>query len=442
MPDKSCLQCISEINRCFVFKMKCENSNRTLRQLLPEAVAEPLDFAQQKAVLSSVAVQTDDKVYVSVYAQTVKEENISLCHSSTQTIQEHKPSRAVSHKEIQTEYEYAILNDPQLEKYIDDSVTENIIIYEQVETPLRKRKKSSQTSPALRHETKKLCKETKKTMDLLPIHAAPEAHNYILVEDTNMDSDETEILIQRHVEKEKESVEYHRFEFYEESEDADDAQDNEQKTFIFENNEYIYNENYKSDNDSSEPITKSSKEQPTNSSENCRRITRASSKPKRQYKCTHCIMTFVSIKVLKRHLSKIHDIKDTEIIVDYVPATETDENSTNPEEPSSSDNVTKMLNSNKELNIDNVAKPQLMPRERVTSSVNEEMLTNAKYFCEHCQAGFAQRKTLTYHMKHKICMSNNFQVCFDNKLTYLFGNMIFIVFSAINVNVFLYRKKT
>lgn len=404
MPDKSCLQCISEINRCFVFKMKCENSNRTLRQLLPEAVVEPLDCVQQKPISTSVAVQTDKKVYISSFVQTIKKEIPSLCHSSVQTIQERKP--LLCHKDIQTESEYGILNDSQLEKYIEDTVSDNIIIYENVETAIKKRKKPSQNSPENRRVTKKLCEGNQKSVD-----TPQEAHSYILVEDTNMDSDEAEILIQRHIEKEKES-EYPRFELYEETEEVDEAEDTEPKTLTFENSEYIYNENYKSDNDSSETIIKSSKEQPSNSTENCRRTTRVSNKPKGQYKCTHCIMTFVSIKVLKRHLAKIHDVKDTEIIVDYVPAIETDENSTNLEEPSSSDNVSKILSSNRELNLDNVPKPHLMPRERVTSSVNEEMLTNAKYFCEYCQAGFAQRKTLTYHMKHKICMGNNFQVSF------------------------------
>lgn len=34
MPEKVCLTCISEINRCYSFKIKCDNSENTLRQLL------------------------------------------------------------------------------------------------------------------------------------------------------------------------------------------------------------------------------------------------------------------------------------------------------------------------------------------------------------------------------------------------------------------------
>ncbi|XP_022210765.2 zinc finger protein 629 [Drosophila obscura] len=59
LPKQVCLGCLSEINHCYTFKIKCENSSRTLRQLLPNALPEEPEFAAKPAVpTAEKAVQT------------------------------------------------------------------------------------------------------------------------------------------------------------------------------------------------------------------------------------------------------------------------------------------------------------------------------------------------------------------------------------------------
>ncbi|BFF90176.1 zinc finger protein 436 [Drosophila madeirensis] len=59
LPKQVCLGCLSEINHCYTFKIKCENSSRTLRQLLPNALPEEPEFGAKPTVQSAEkAVQT------------------------------------------------------------------------------------------------------------------------------------------------------------------------------------------------------------------------------------------------------------------------------------------------------------------------------------------------------------------------------------------------
>ncbi|XP_055902352.1 zinc finger protein ZFP2-like [Eupeodes corollae] len=69
LPEKVCLMCISEINRCFSFKIKCENSDRTLRQLLNI----PKDPLITQKVLSSNS--SPSEIIESKPASKVFEEN-------------------------------------------------------------------------------------------------------------------------------------------------------------------------------------------------------------------------------------------------------------------------------------------------------------------------------------------------------------------------------
>ncbi|XP_017057648.1 zinc finger protein 570 [Drosophila ficusphila] len=93
LPEKVCLSCLSEINHCYTFKIKCENSSRTLRQLLPDALPEEPD---NKVSLSSPvttaeqAVQTTEwepskstaSVQTDPVATTDAEQNTSLVKST------------------------------------------------------------------------------------------------------------------------------------------------------------------------------------------------------------------------------------------------------------------------------------------------------------------------------------------------------------------------
>ncbi|KAH8248364.1 hypothetical protein KR032_002427 [Drosophila birchii] len=63
LPEKVCLSCLSEINHCYTFKIMCENSSRTLRQLLPNALPEePEDKLLTKQSVPTIdqAVQTSN----------------------------------------------------------------------------------------------------------------------------------------------------------------------------------------------------------------------------------------------------------------------------------------------------------------------------------------------------------------------------------------------
>lgn len=419
MPEKACLQCISEINRCFMFKIKCENSNRTLRQLLPEAVTEQVDVQKQNVILSSTAVQTENKIMISSLVQTVEQKPL-VSNIQIQTMEQE--NLLVNHKEVQTEFEINIPNaiETRLEKYMEETVSEDFIIYEKIETPTRKRKKSPQISPAkqeLSPSSKKRCFEDSVQEAFNAVEEPTKQEEaYILLEDSNMDSNCSEIYLQSSVQN-KEVHEMERpnssLEYYEKEEEElpEEIPEGDQQSKLYPDDAFIYCDNLEEDDDlqinGSEIIPKPLQEPKSVSKKPLRLNTR-----KGRYKCSQCTMTFVSIKVLRRHLANRHNIKDIELIIEDFPHER--KLSEDSEEPTSTNTSSilqnHLLKSNVELSVDNVPNPQLCPRERVTSSVNEEMLTQIKYFCDYCQAGFAQRKTLNYHKKHNICMTNNFKV--------------------------------
>ncbi|KAI8045761.1 zinc finger protein 436 [Drosophila gunungcola] len=75
LPEKVCISCLGEVNRCYTFKIKCENSSRTLRQLLPNALPEE----PENKVPPSCPVITSDQA-----VQTVSWEP-SRCTAAVQT---------------------------------------------------------------------------------------------------------------------------------------------------------------------------------------------------------------------------------------------------------------------------------------------------------------------------------------------------------------------
>ncbi|GBP06970.1 hypothetical protein EVAR_69765_1 [Eumeta japonica] len=366
--------------------MKCENSNRTLRQLLPDAVPEPLDFTPKKVHVVSAAVQTeDDRILVSSMVQTKEEGKPLACHRNIQTIEEEKPFAC--HRDIQTECE---LYCSDASNFSSHENLENLYIYEKSVKTDKNYKRCAQ-SPN-NEVNKKFCLENSEENGKIAheedsASVAQQTTAYILLEDSNLSQEPDAIN--------SECEEYEYFEA-----EVEEYHD-ETKDEIYEID--YSNEHFKTDSvyevGSSDAKIKSDEEaeaiiKPKNNSK---------SKPKGQYKCSHCIMTFVSIKVLKRHLANRHDIKDADLVVDYLPASETDELLED-----TSDSTTKLTTTKVELLPENVAKPQLMPREKTTAS-NDEVSTNVNYFCDHCQAGFAHRKTLSYHMRHQVCLTSNFK---------------------------------
>ncbi|XP_039490151.1 zinc finger protein 2 isoform X1 [Drosophila santomea] len=93
LPEKVCLSCLSEISNCYTFKIKCENSSRTLRQLLPNALPEepdnkvsiscPVATADQAVQTTSwEPVRCTASVQTDAVATTDAEQNTSLVKST------------------------------------------------------------------------------------------------------------------------------------------------------------------------------------------------------------------------------------------------------------------------------------------------------------------------------------------------------------------------
>ncbi|KAH8394501.1 hypothetical protein KR215_001489 [Drosophila sulfurigaster] len=83
LPARVCLKCISDINHCYSFKLKCENSNRTLRQLIPNALPDESDVvveAKPAVITKDATAQTNAVTTSTSEAQTdaaVEEHNQS-----------------------------------------------------------------------------------------------------------------------------------------------------------------------------------------------------------------------------------------------------------------------------------------------------------------------------------------------------------------------------
>ncbi|XP_034489169.1 zinc finger protein 570 [Drosophila innubila] len=81
LPARVCLSCISEINHCYSFKLKCENSNRTLRQLLPNALPEEPDFV----AATTATTKTEVKPKVATRDSSVQTNAVPTCTIEAQT---------------------------------------------------------------------------------------------------------------------------------------------------------------------------------------------------------------------------------------------------------------------------------------------------------------------------------------------------------------------
>lgn len=162
MPEKVCLSCISEINRCYVFKIKCESSNKTLRQLLPDAAKEALQTVSQL----EAAVQTE-KSLISIHVQTQK------IVTSTQ--------------EVQTDFYFS----PELY----DEKESNFVPFEKVTNAVNK----SICSPSqlVIQDEKKICIRNN------------DIHNMSLAEDEQTETEETYIVVET-INNESDSSEEHK----------------------------------------------------------------------------------------------------------------------------------------------------------------------------------------------------------------------------------------
>ncbi|KAH8359169.1 hypothetical protein KR093_004878 [Drosophila rubida] len=90
LPTRVCLKCISDINHCYSFQLKCESSNRTLRQLLPNALPEEPEVV---ATAAKPAVDTKDAT-VQTNAVTTSTSEAQTDEVATTTVDEHNSSMA------------------------------------------------------------------------------------------------------------------------------------------------------------------------------------------------------------------------------------------------------------------------------------------------------------------------------------------------------------
>lgn len=119
-----CLGCLSEINHCYTFKIKCENSSRTLRQLLPNALPEEPDqkvCAKETVDTAELGVQTID-LTPRQCTSSVQTDTVSTAEAEQNTSLE-KPDLPEDLEEDEGEvFDYELTDAPE-EK------TQNIILH-------------------------------------------------------------------------------------------------------------------------------------------------------------------------------------------------------------------------------------------------------------------------------------------------------------------------
>uniref|UniRef100_A0A1I8NQ46 Protein krueppel n=2 Tax=Stomoxys calcitrans TaxID=35570 RepID=A0A1I8NQ46_STOCA len=394
MPEKICLSCISEINRCYVFKVKCESSDNTLRQLLPGASKASYTYHTQQKSVATVAVQTiSDGQYTNVGIQTDSNETILKC-VSVQTV----------------EMSEGIFS-PGLGKEHDQSPSENSLLREIIR---------NSTSPTAHTAKKK--RVDHKGFDHFAYLEDEQTENeetYIVVEAMNNESNSSEAhgfsfqkTDDRTTDTTDEKSNVHssnHFEYYDEIDD-DSYESRDRKPYtIFEAEDNVIEENIIESDQSKANDVVVDREMEEESLRELDKRQQIHLKPKKaavvkqQHKCSMCIMTFVSLKVLRRHIASRHSTPNTKI--QNADTTVKVQNTTTMHvvEP------TPIINDQFDLTMENVPKPRLLPRNRNSHKLNKEVFTNKfKYYCEYCQAGFAQRKTLSYHMKQN-CMTKSFK---------------------------------
>lgn len=123
-----CLTCISEINHCYSFKLKCESSNRTLRQLLPNALPDEPDNGRTERIAvatSEASVQTNEVSTITVATQS---DEVSTVDAEQNTSIE-KPSAVSASPEDEEEFDYEFSEEQETDDVPSKASAENIILH-------------------------------------------------------------------------------------------------------------------------------------------------------------------------------------------------------------------------------------------------------------------------------------------------------------------------
>uniref|UniRef100_A0A1A9W702 Protein krueppel n=1 Tax=Glossina brevipalpis TaxID=37001 RepID=A0A1A9W702_9MUSC len=426
LPERVCLSCISEINRCYSFKLKCENSSKTLEQLIPNALKCLPVVTGRKVVHYEKAVQTNKKEVVSTYVQTFEERSALLTDKEIQT--------EIEDPSIVTMQNFKFDNAKQIRRSPESP---NACIANRKRSTDFKLEESVQISSNQKNPEKicnRMCFDNnledasfkpsemnrEEAFILLNNNSAEDNKFYIRNEADNIGAqDSINVVLSNH------------FEFYDDENELEEENQTEEYDYTCGDVD-IPDINCETDQLSAAKdimckIDKSFDDSPSDEDSHGRDKEKAENSSgsqlsekeselatiissnridsnREEYRCPYCIMTFVSLKTLRRHLSKRHnlDLEPSQIIV---------EKKAKKSLKTIEELIDESLSNEQDIVIKgNVLKPRLMPRDRVsTPKVVETTLTSFQYFCDYCKAGFALRKTLTLHMNQNLCTSNNFK---------------------------------
>ncbi|XP_067635273.1 zinc finger protein ZFP2 [Eurosta solidaginis] len=415
LPERVCLSCISEINRCYSFKLKCENSCKTLRQLLPDAPPEdPSDpTVTFKAVQCDKSVQAQSKSnkLVTVCTQTNEVMEIRRTqHTQTNpinsTMMEHKSTSPIVFEQNKIKK----CEELETDKSKGKRLGELIEIIASKKLHLQNDMTSLEDCEQLDAESNAVIMELDpKTTDL----KLPKIVSYtsLRVVQQEHESDESATT---HYKLTTEPTEYES----ESHEHASGHKSMNEGDLLREDIEYVNEDNYArftyndGNEDEAELLTEDESESPK-VDYNFTIITEANAEvekketpklerqitTKQELKCNFCCLTFVSKIRLAWHEAKYHiaDVKGKkaskkeDVCMEDEKTTDTEVTANEVNKVSIISNITEPVSKN--TNSSNTPQPivqETRPRELI-------------HFCECCGAGFAVLRSLTWHIKQDAC---------------------------------------
>ncbi|XP_011190952.1 zinc finger protein 182 [Zeugodacus cucurbitae] len=427
LPEKVCLTCISEINRCYSFKLKCENSCRTLRQLVPDAPPEETEeeVSKIKVVQVNKFVQTMKEIpkqLTTVHTQTKENVEVSLTNQYVQTTPTLNIAHDKSTSPIIVEQNRTLRYDKnKLEKALGVEIGEEIEIVESSKLQRRNNVRHALSFKRCRMDESYEDIEEDGTEIIMELHTDEpgiadnsegitlysELHTAVQ-EDTSDNTTTYYQLSNSQSDNESENIAVNN-ENIRETKQGDEVfeEDGVIARFICTTEENgalipVGNENsqfddynftiLKCDTGEAEVIAK-------------RTVTVRSSKAdnralKEELKCSYCSMTFVNPKRLTRHELKRH--ANEQIRKENESRCDREQNNTK-------DTVEKTeISDDNEDSSTNLITADPTPVKATTSNTPQPIVqltqpAKLTHFCETCGAGFALRRSLIHHKKQNLC---------------------------------------
>ncbi|XP_055852440.1 zinc finger protein ZFP2 [Episyrphus balteatus] len=130
MPEKVCITCISEINRCYSFKMKCDNSDRTLRQLLNISNKDKLVILPKLKTKQKMEYSIDSTFLTKFDGEGDKQIKTNLANGNAQVQNINCISKMIENNSTQTENEtfpFSIIHSKDNRVLEDDDKNQEIL---------------------------------------------------------------------------------------------------------------------------------------------------------------------------------------------------------------------------------------------------------------------------------------------------------------------------